>query len=577
MNLSAIRHRSTGSDCYALDRDTVVLNLWTGYDAERVTVVCEDPFIHELHRQRVWEGKPAPMRRLYELENHLVWTAELKPAFKRLQYYFIVESHGERFCVFENKICKESERSRISTEFFKFPWLNPADVIAPPRWVRDTIWYQIMPDRFCRGSGFADSGKFRTWGDFSSPGFNDLYGGNLQGIRERLPYLKALGISGVYLTPIFLSNSNHKYNTFDYYTIDPDFGTEQDLIDLVEDAHALGIRVMLDAVFNHCGTEFFACRDVREKGKASQYYDWFFINQDDFLKDDFTVADGRYYAFSFWAPMPKLNTNNPTVQRYFCDLCVHWVRDYHIDGIRFDVGDEISHRFIRAVNAAVKAVNPEVFLLGEIWFDSIGWLNGFEYDSVMNYPFTGSLGDFWQDETMNAREFMKRLNFCRALYPRQVNEAVFSFLDTHDTPRARESCKNRDVLLQKLTLLLTMAGTPCLYYGTEIAMRGKRTPYNRATMPWDEIDAGKHDSFKAQVAALLHVRNTQPALKRDEMEFLFDPAHPRLIRFRKGELLVTLNAGETQVPIPGAGEILFQNRLQDGVLKQDGALIEKAP
>ena len=172
---------------------------------------------------------------------------------------------------------------------------------------------------------------------------------------------------------------------------------------------------------------------------------------------------------------------------------------------------------------------------------------------------------------------MKRLNFCRALYPRQVNEAVFSFLDTHDTPRARESCKNRDVLLQKLTLLLTMAGTPCLYYGTEIAMRGKRTPYNRATMPWDEIDAGKHDRFKAQVAALLHVRNTQPALKRDEMEFLFDPAHPRLIRFRKGELLVTLNAGETQVPIPGAGEILFQNRLQDGVLKQDGALIEKAP
>ena len=577
MNLTAIRHRSTGSDCYALDKDTVVLNLWTDYDAERVTVVSEDPFIHELKRHRVWEGKPSGMRRLYELERHVVWTAELRPAYKRLQYYFIVESKGERYCVFENKICLEAERDRISTEFFKFPWLNPADVIAPPQWVRDTVWYQIMPDRFCRGSGSPENGKFRRWGDFSNPSFNDLYGGDLQGIRERLPYLRELGIGGIYLTPIFLSNSNHKYNTFDYYTVDPDFGTEQDLIDLVQTAHELGIRVMLDAVFNHCGTEFFACRDVCEKGRDSRYFDWFFINSDDFLKDDFTVADGRYYAFSFWAPMPKLNTNNPEVQRYFSDLCVHWVRDYHIDGIRFDVGDEISHRFIRAVNAAVKSENPDVLMLGEIWFDSIGWLNGFEYDSVMNYPFTGSINDFWRDGEMTARDFMHRLNFCRALYPRQINEAIFSFLDTHDTARARENCPNQDVLLQKLAILLTMAGTPCLYYGTEIAMRGKRTPYNRSTMPWDEIDSGKHDRFKEKVKALIAVRNSEHALKADKMEFVLDPSLPRLICYRKGDITVTLNAGDAPVRLSGTENILFANRFdrKAGELDKDGVLIEK--
>lgn len=575
MNLAAIRHRSTGSDCYALDSDTVVLNLWTDYSVKAVSVVSEDPFVHELHRRRAWEGKPTPMRRLYELAHQVVWTAELKPAYKRLQYYFVVEGEDKRLGVFENKICPMEERDRISTEYFKFPWINPSDVIAPPDWVRDTVWYQIMPDRFARSSDAPSDPKFRRWGDFSDPHFGDLYGGNLRGIRERLPYLRQLGVSGIYLTPIFLSNSNHKYNTFDYYKVDPDFGTEQDLRELVQSAHDLGMRIMLDAVFNHCGTEFFAWKDVCEKGRESQYFDWFFINRDDFVKDDFSVADGRFYTFSFWAGMPKLNTNNPEVQRYFTDLCVHWVGDLDIDGIRFDVGDEISHSFLRRVNAAVKAKKPETFLLGEIWFDSIGWLGGFEYDSVMNYPFTGAVGDFWRDREMTARDFMHRLNFCRSLYPRQINEAIFSFLDTHDTARVRESCQNQDEMLQKLAILLTMAGTPCLYYGTEIAMKGTHTPYNRSTMPWDEIDAGKFDRFKSKVGALVHVRNTQPDLRRDEMTFFFDESLPRLVGYRKGAVTVLLNAGDTPAPVAAKQEILFSNGYKDGMLRPDGVLICK--
>ena len=575
MNLAAIRHRSTGSDCYALDSDTVVLNLWTDHSVKAVSVVSEDPFIHELHRRRAWDGKPTPMRRLYELAHQVVWTAELKPAYKRLQYYFVVEDEDERLGVFENKICPMEERDRISTEYFKFPWINPSDVIAPPEWVRDTVWYQIMPDRFARSSDAPSDPKFRKWGDFSSPRFHDLYGGDLRGIRERLPYLRQLGVSGIYLTPIFLSNSNHKYNTFDYYKVDPDFGTEQDLRELVQSAHDLGMRIMLDAVFNHCGTEFFAWKDVCEKGRASRYFDWFFINRDDFVKDDFSVADGRFYTFSFWAGMPKLNTNNPEVQRYFTDLCVHWVGDLGIDGIRFDVGDEISHSFLRRVNAAVKAAKPETFLLGEIWFDAIGWLGGCEYDSVMNYPFTGAVGDFWRDREMTARDFMHRLNFCRSLYPRQINEALFSFLDTHDTARVRESCRNQNEMLQKLAILLTMAGTPCLYYGTEIAMKGAHTPYNRSTMPWDEIDAGKFDRFKSKVSALVRVRSEQPDLRRDEMDFFFDESLPRLVGYRKGAVTVLLNAGDTPAPVAAAQEILFSNGYKNGTLLPDGVLLCK--
>ncbi len=563
MNLSAIYHRSTGSDCYALDNDTVVLNLHTAYDVEQAYVVSENPFLNELERTPKWEGKCREMKRCLELEHSVIWTIELRPAYKRLQYYFIVEAKGESFCLFENKLCAPEERDTISTEFFKFPWINPADVIKPPAWVRDTVWYQIMPDRFCRGKDAPADEKFRVWGDFSDPHWNDLYGGDLRGIRERLPYLSGLGVSGLYLTPIFLSNTNHKYNTFDYYTIDPDFGSEDDLKALVKDAHKLGIRVMLDAVFNHCGTEFFAWKDVCENGRHSRYFDWFFINRDDFLKDDFTTADGRYYTFSFWSPMPKLNTNNPQVRRYFTELCLHWARDYGIDGIRFDVGDELSHLFLRELRTALKRENDEFFLLGEIWFDSVGWLGGDEYDSVMDYPFTGALGDFWRDDSMDARALHRRLNFCRSLYPRQVNEVMFNFLDTHDTPRVRDTCDSDDVLLQKLAVLMTFSGTPCLYYGTELAMRGEKEPFNRGCMPWDEIAEGKFDSFRDKVAALIGLRRAQPDLKRDEMTFEYDDALPRLVRYRKGEVTVVINAGDTAAELTPEGKTLFAN-LYDG-------------
>lgn len=573
MNLSAIFHRSTGSCCYALDNDTVVVSLRTGYDVEKAWIFSEDPFIHELRREREWTGVKQEMRRDMELENHVVWTIEIKPEYKRLRYYFVVEAEGEQYCVFENKICPIAERDRISTGFFKFPWINPVDVITPPSWVRRTIWYQIMPDRFRRNADAKPDSKFRNWGDMSSPGFNDLYGGTIKGITEKLPYLKELGISGIYLTPIFLSNSNHKYNTFDYKTIDPDFGTDADMRELADKAHEMGIHLMLDAVFNHCGTEFFAWKDVCEKGRASTYFDWFFINSDDFVKNDFTTADKRYYTFSFWSPMPKLNTNNPDVQAYFGGVCEHWIKEWDIDGIRFDVGDEISHAFIRSLNRRLKALKPDIFLLGEIWMDSIGWLNGYEYDSVMNYPFTDSVGDFWRDKSMTSTAFMHRINFCLSLYPKQINETLFTFLDTHDTSRAVESCENTDVLLQKLAVLLTMPGSPCLYYGTEIAMRGLHTPYTRSCMPWEEIDEGVHDAFREKTAKLLQVRQELPDTEISTLRFFTDSKYPRLVSYQRDNLSVYINAGDTPCEIFVNGSPIFTNKFENGALQKDGVLI----
>lgn len=574
MNLSAVYHRSTVDCCYAADCDSVTVNIRTAKDVQRAFLVWEDPFIHELRRQREWKGQRHAMRLLAELKHHLIWTLTVSPRYKRLQYYFVLESGGEEFAVCENKICPVSESRETSMQYYKYAWLNSADVIAPPKWVEKTVWYQIMPDRFCRAAGSPEDKKFKPWGDMREPGWNDVYGGNLRGITEKLDYIASLGFSGIYMTPIFKSGSNHKYNTFDYYTVDPDFGTEEDLRELIEQAHRRGIRVMLDAVFNHCGHEFYPWQDVCEKGRGSRFYDWFFINSEDFARRDFSTEDARFYSFSFWAGMPKLNTNNPEVVEYFTNLCLHWARDWQIDGIRFDVGDEVSHRFIRKLNDAVKRVNPDVYFLGEIWMDSLGWLGGGEYDAVMNYPLPGAINDFFRNPSLPFEELIYALNYCRTLYPAQVTRCLFNFLDTHDTARVASVSAGQGELLQRLTLLLTLPGSPCLYYGTEIAMKGAHSPYNRACMPWDDIDSGKHRAVTGKIAALIALRNQYPALRSDDIAFLPDAEQPRLVRYRKADRVeVLLNASEEEIKVDCNGKILYQNHYADGVLAKNGVLI----
>ena len=591
INTSAMRHRSTVDMCYSADKDTAVIRLCTGRDVEKAFIICDDPFIHWLRRQENWDGTKRPMTLSMELENHLIWEYRIKPPYKRLQYYFEAEAGNEQLLVYDNKICDPKKTDKTSKQCFKLPWMNPSDVIAPPPWVKDTVWYQIMPDRFCR-AGEPDE-RFVEWGKFiePKPGIHgEFYGGDLKGVTRRLPYLHELGISGIYFTPIFLSDSYHRYNIFDYGLIDPTLGDEEDMKELVRQAHSMGIRIMLDGVFNHCGTEFFAWKDVLEKGRDSEYFDWFFINRDNF--NDFTLpenqkldtSDGRYFTFSFVGIMPKLNTGNPEVIRYFCDVCSHWVRDWGIDGIRFDVGDEISHTFLRELRRTLKPLNPELFLLGEIWFDSLPWLEGDEYDSVMNYPAYDCVNNFERERSLSSVDFMHSLNACRAMYPEQVTEVLFNFIDTHDTVRVSEECNgNADLLLQKLTMLLTLPGTPCLYYGTEIALRGREKWENRSCMPWSEIDSGKYSEMFGEVSALIRLRNEREALKGALIEFIHHEDNPRILHYVRcdentGEKIgVCLNCGNEDFSFNAEGNVLF-SRLYDGnQLMPDGTVIYGLP
>ncbi len=589
MRLESILHRSAFTDCYALDHETVVLNLRTGKDVEAVSVIHEDPYSSGLSIDSPWKGIPVKMNREKELARAYIWSVRLKPEFKREQYYFEISGGGEKIYMMEDDFYTKEQLKTPGRmkQYFKFPWLNSADICQPPAWAADTIWYQIMPDRFCRGDESPKSVQLKDWNDRNNMSHSDFYGGDLRGIISRLEYLKELGISGIYLTPVFESGSNHKYNTFDYKKIDPDFGSGEDMRELLRKAHSLGIRVMLDAVFNHCGVEFPAWKDVLEKGEDSRYFDWFFVNGELKAGDYSKTKDGRYYSFAFEAYMPKLNTNNPEVMDYFTEICRYWVEEWGIDGIRFDVGNEISHAFIKKLHRELKAVNKEIFLLGEIWHDSVQWLQGDEYDSVMNYPFLESMNEFWvEDELekggkMDSTGFMYGMNRCYCLYPEQVNQVLFNFLDTHDIERAYSRCQNIDILLQQLVILMSMPGSPCLYYGTEIAMSGTEGVYNRKTMPWDEIESRRYNQIIGEVRKIIALRNTYPHMKSSQIQWKHEAENRRLIHYVKYlevssfGIEVYLNGEAGKVPVESRGNVIYSGNYDKGYLQANGILINK--
>lgn len=580
MELGSVLHRSMGSDCYALNENEIVVNLRTGKDITSVSIIHDDPFAGGATGFAAWDGKPEMMTLRWELRYHNIWSITLRPKFKREQYYFSLSDGKETLLMFEDGFYSPESANKPGRlrQYYKFPWLNGSDVVSPPDWVGDTIWYQIMPDRFRRGDMNPKRFPLRKWQDPKNIHFWDFYGGDLKGITEKLPYLADLGITGVYMTPIFKSTSNHKYNTTAYDEIDPDFGTEEDLKAMVDTAHSLGIRVMLDAVFNHSGTEFAPWEDVVKNGPESAYWDWFFVNKWPIPKVFRGTDDGKFFSFAFTGMMPKLNTNNPEVADYFLEKCRYWVENWNIDGIRFDVGNEVSHRFLKTLNAGLKSIKPDLFLLGEIWHDSAQWLQGDEYDSIMNYPFLESLHNFWLDN-QSARELMYSLNRCWTLYPEQLNKVLFNFLDTHDTMRVRTRCGNLDVFYQQLAMLMTMPGSACIYYGTEIAMEGGDDPDCRRPMPWHKIEAGECEKELAEAKALIALRRDYPQLRRGRLHWNHSSRQPRLVCYTcrlKGmpDISVTINAGQTPAELSGK-QVLYSRHLSGSTLLPGGIAIEE--
>ncbi|WP_054956955.1 alpha-glycosidase [Paenibacillus dakarensis] len=508
MFLEAIYHRPRKNWSYAYDGNTVHLRIRTKKDdMTEVFALTGDKYIWEQTMEYI------PMKRLASDELFDYWECEVQPPYRRLKYGFLLQQGHEKRWMTEYGFLKEPPEN--PDRLFEFPYINPADVFTTPEWVKDAVFYQIFPERFANGDPGNDPEGTLAWGS-AEPTRANFFGGDLQGVMDHLDHLTELGINAIYFTPLFKATTNHKYDTEDYMEIDPQFGDKETLKKLVDLCHERGIRVMMDAVFNHAGRTFAPFVDVQKNGENSKYKDWFYIRS-----LPLEVVDGipTYDTFSFEPLMPKLNTHNPEVKEYLLKTAEYWTREIGIDGWRLDVASEVGHQFWREFRQVVKNANPEAYILGEVWHESSVWLEGDQFDAVMNYPFTYAVMDFFIHHSVDAEKFSFMLGKQLAGYPLQATEVAFNLLDSHDTPRLL-TIADGDKRLMKLAALFqfTYFGTPCIYYGDEIGMEGGQDPGCRKCMVWDENEQDKElFSFYKR---MIKLRKEHSALRTGSFKFL---------------------------------------------------------
>ena len=424
----------------------------------------------------------------------------------RIAYVFEVGFNGAKAYYCEDGLVNSYDFTLAYFNSFQFAYIHPSDIVERVDWLTNAVFYQIFTDRFCKPEGKAADYITSQWGELPTP--KSFYGGDLNGIRSKIPYIKSLNVTALYLTPIFKSKSNHKYDTIDFYAVDEMFGGNDALKALVDECHRNGIRVVLDAVFNHVSSDFAQFRDVVVNGKQSEYYDWFVIDG-----DAVDVKRGTYAVFASCCDMPKLNTDNAEVQRYLIDVALHYMDEYHIDGWRLDVSDEVSHDFWRKFRQAVKGKNKDCALIGENWHDSQSFLQGDQFDSIMNYALTKQMMDYWVDESIDEQTLAARLNRQLSRYNDVTNAMMFNLLDCHDTHRfySLVGC-SKDKLLCAVATMTFMNGSYNLYYGDEVLTEGGYDPDCRRTFDWDKLNDPEVCRFVDKLRQLFELKR-QPAFK----------------------------------------------------------------
>lgn len=582
IHLASIYHRTRDNFAYANDCRTLHLRLRSAKgDLKTAILRFGDPYDWEsggtggnLNAENAYNwvgGTQVPMTLEGSCDQYDYWFVAVEPEYKRARYAFIVSDGVETYLIGEKKNVRLTESNQHKEysnihNFYCFPYINKADLYQSPEWVKDAVFYHIFPERFHNGKPEISPKQVVTWGSID-PSYDTFFGGDLYGVYEKLDYLQDLGINAIYFCPITEGASNHKYDTIDYFKVDPHFGDDDMFKKLVDEAHRRGMKVMLDAVFNHIGYLAPQWQDVLAHGEASRYKDWFHISAFPVLDkpmEEITDKHGiNFETFGFTPHMPKLNTDNEVVVQYLLDVATYWVKVFDIDGWRLDVANEVDHRFWRRFRDAVKAVKPELYIVGEVWHDAMPWLSGDQFDAVMNYPVSEAIVDFIAKGSDDSQAFMARINANRFQYPLPVYESMFNLLDSHDTARILTQCgESIEKVKLAYTVLMTLPGVPCIYYGSEIAMTGGHDPLCRKCMQWDEE---KQDlEFKAWMMQLIRMRKENAAAKSSQLKWL-SLDHPRVVAYEKSDiqgerLLVIINASDAYADIHTqyeAGELVM--------------------
>ena len=443
--------------------------------------------------------------------------------------------------------------------------------IDTPDWVRDAVFYEIFPDRFARSERLAPIGPFEPWD--SPPTTYGFKGGDLYGVAERLAELADLGITALYLTPVFSSASNHRYHAYDYLHVDPLLGGDSALRELLDGAHERGMRVILDGVFNHCGRGFWPFHHVLENGAASPYRDWFYLDPAvlsgsvglNAYPDRGGASGGMPLGYRAWwglPALPKFNVDNPPTREYLLGVGEHWLR-FGIDGWRLDVPGEIDDRaFWQEFRRRCRAIKRDAYLVGELWDEAPDWLEGDRFDAQMNYPLGTAILGFAGDRHLDQDVIRRHDSYRRMLHPLDgpafaarlealmsnndpaVVAVQLNLIGSHDAPRALTVLGgDRTALRIAMVLQLTVPGAPCIYYGDEIGLEGDHDPDNRRSFPADP-NAGDRD-LRAFVKGLVAARHEHRTLRRGSVRILSASGGAvAYLREADGEkAIVAVNAG----------------------------------
>lgn len=476
---------------FALDDTHYIFRLRTGKgEAESVRFYYADRAVMTPKLQFA----PLPMEK-FRTDRYFDWyEIRLETRFERIAYYFELQNGVETLFYYGD--CYEMAGTPTRADYFQLPFNHRADRFAAPAWTRDAVVYNIFPDSFAAGKRLAPNGA------------PPCRGGTVRGVTENLDYIASLGFNCIYLNPIFAARSYHRYDTLDYYRIDPHMGAEDDLRDLVRRAHALGIRVILDGVFNHVSSDHPFFRDVLEKGRASRYYSCFYALPETPRLPAAGELPG-YTCFSYVADMPKTNTADPFLRQYFCDVGAYWVRKFDVDGWRLDVANELDDGFLRAFRASVKAAKSDALIVGEVWENAAHYLGGDMLDSAMNYDFRRYCRRFFAEQTVDAETFDTNVSTLLLRYNENALFAQLNLLDSHDVSRFLSLCGGKTERMELAVLLqMTSPGMPCVFYGDEKGLCGESEPEYRRPMAWD-ASSPLEEVYRRMIA----LRKTHPALR----------------------------------------------------------------
>ena len=439
-----------------------------------------------------------------------------------------------------------------------------------PDWVYGSVMYQVFPERFSNGRQDINPQNTVEWG--SIPTRLDFQGGDLYGVIDRLDHIESLGVNILYLNPIFLSGSTHKYDSWDHFKVDPTLGGDDGLKDLISNCHDRDIKVILDCSLNHVHPRHFAFQDIVKNGEKSKYKDWFTIfdypvrlihrphlyantykvgwdgNEEEYRRylektfdetkvpvevkdDDGPIVEPSYKAWWGVPDMPKVNFASTEARQWALDVTKYWIENFDIDGWRMDVAKELDFSFWKEFRDIAHEAKKDTLLISEIFGDTSQWLQGDRFDGTMNYSFREAMTDYFAIKRINNKEFADSLAYLYSMYSFEALSSCQNLLSSHDVKRFLNRCGNdEEGILGAIFLQATFPGIAGIYYGDEIGLGGADDPFNREPFPWHNEESW-NSTILDFTKKLMNIKKSNAIFKYGRFELLNE--NDQFVAFRR--------------------------------------------